>query len=108
MDNGAKSAYRYAKEGAPDPIAGVRDKEGVWHCAPTKIAQVFAEGWKEIWNEPWLDPGEGFGPIPLAAIKRTKAITGKKLQAVALGVRPNKATGLDGWSIPELRALTAD
>eukprot|EP00972_Heterocapsa_arctica_P079763 11753069-Heterocapsa_arctica.AAC.1 len=43
MDNGAKRAYRYAKEGAPDPIAGVRDKEGTWHCAPTKIAQVFAE-----------------------------------------------------------------
>eukprot|EP00972_Heterocapsa_arctica_P062048 9148579-Heterocapsa_arctica.AAC.1 len=85
MDNIAKRAYRYAKEGAPDPIAGVRDKEGVWHCAPTKIAQVFAEGWKDIWNEPWEDPGDGFGPIPLAAIKRTKAITGQKFQAVALG-----------------------
>eukprot|EP00972_Heterocapsa_arctica_P065029 9599506-Heterocapsa_arctica.AAC.1 len=39
MDNGAKRAYCYAKEGAPDPIAGVRDKKGKWHCAPTKIAQ---------------------------------------------------------------------
>eukprot|EP00972_Heterocapsa_arctica_P035780 5262058-Heterocapsa_arctica.AAC.1 len=58
MDNGAKRAYRYDKEGAPDPIAGVRDKEGLWHCALSKIAQVFAEGWKEIWNEPWEDPGE--------------------------------------------------
>eukprot|EP00972_Heterocapsa_arctica_P103843 15303931-Heterocapsa_arctica.AAC.1 len=28
MDNGAKRAYRYAKEGAPDPIAGVRDNAG--------------------------------------------------------------------------------
>eukprot|EP00972_Heterocapsa_arctica_P073401 10841726-Heterocapsa_arctica.AAC.1 len=44
MDNDAKRAYLYAKEGAPDPIAGVVDKEGKWHCAPTKIAQVFAEG----------------------------------------------------------------
>eukprot|EP00972_Heterocapsa_arctica_P088951 13117755-Heterocapsa_arctica.AAC.1 len=105
MDNGAKRAYRYAKEGAPDPIAGVRDKEGVWHCAPSKIAQVFAEGWKEIWNEPWQDPGNGFEPIPLDAIKQTKAITGRKLQALALAVRPNKAEGLDGWTIPELRAL---
>eukprot|EP00972_Heterocapsa_arctica_P108436 15970462-Heterocapsa_arctica.AAC.1 len=58
MDNSAKRAYRYAKEGAPDPIEGVSDKEGIWHCAPTKIAQVFAEGWKEIWNEPWEDPGD--------------------------------------------------
>eukprot|EP00972_Heterocapsa_arctica_P071129 10507811-Heterocapsa_arctica.AAC.1 len=62
MDSGAKRAYRYAKAGTPDPIAGVRDKEGKRHCAPTKIAQVFAEGWKEIWNEPWEDPGDGFGP----------------------------------------------
>eukprot|EP00972_Heterocapsa_arctica_P087477 12900804-Heterocapsa_arctica.AAC.1 len=61
-----------------------------------------------MWNEPWLDPGEGFGPIPLAATKRPKAITRKKLQAVALGIKPNKATGLDGCSIPELRALRPD
>eukprot|EP00972_Heterocapsa_arctica_P070940 10480232-Heterocapsa_arctica.AAC.1 len=29
MDNGAKRAFRYAKEGAPDPIAGVKDAEGM-------------------------------------------------------------------------------
>eukprot|EP00972_Heterocapsa_arctica_P025726 3786543-Heterocapsa_arctica.AAC.1 len=34
MDNGAKRAFKYAKEGAPDPIAGVRDPEGTWQCAP--------------------------------------------------------------------------
>eukprot|EP00972_Heterocapsa_arctica_P113498 16437398-Heterocapsa_arctica.AAC.1 len=51
MDEGAKKACRYAKEGAPEPIAGVRDKEGVWQCTPTKIAEVFAAGWKEIWDE---------------------------------------------------------
>eukprot|EP00972_Heterocapsa_arctica_P054635 8047618-Heterocapsa_arctica.AAC.1 len=65
MDNGAKRAFRYAKEGAPDPIAGVRDPEG----------------WKEIRNEPWEDPHGGFGPIPIAEIKASKAITGRKLQA---------------------------
>eukprot|EP00972_Heterocapsa_arctica_P026800 3944131-Heterocapsa_arctica.AAC.1 len=91
MDNGAKRAYRYAKEGAPDPIAGVRDQDGVWQCAPSKIAKIFAEGWKEIWNEPWEDPHGGFGPIPIREIKASKAITGRKLQAVALGIRPNKA-----------------
>eukprot|EP00972_Heterocapsa_arctica_P095783 14127222-Heterocapsa_arctica.AAC.1 len=48
MDNGDKRAYRYAKEGAPDPIAGVRDQDGVWQCAPSKIAKIFADGWKEI------------------------------------------------------------
>ncbi len=105
MDNGAKRAFRYAKEGAPDPIAGVRDPEGTWHCAPSKISKVFADGWKEIWNEPWEDPHEGFGPIPIEAFKASKAITGKKLQAVALAIKSNKATGLDGWTIPELRAI---
>eukprot|EP00972_Heterocapsa_arctica_P100407 14807553-Heterocapsa_arctica.AAC.1 len=61
------------------------NKEGTWQCAPSKIAQVFVEGWKDICNEPWEDPGNGFGPIPLEAIKHTKAITRRKLQAVALG-----------------------
>ena len=59
MENGAKRAYRYAKEGAPDPIAGVRDLDGVWQCSPSKIAKIFAEGWKEIWTSPgkipWTD-----------------------------------------------------
>eukprot|EP00972_Heterocapsa_arctica_P081030 11940989-Heterocapsa_arctica.AAC.1 len=105
MDNGAKRAYRYAKEGAPDPIAGVRDPQGKWHCAPTKIAEVFAAGWKEIWNEEWEDPEDGFSPIPLDDIKKTKAITGRKLQAVALAVSPNKVEGLDRWRIPELQAI---
>ena len=108
MENGATRAFKYAKEGAPDPIAGVRGPEGTWHCAPSKIAKVFADGCKEIWNEPWEDPHGGFGPIPIEAIKATKAITGRKLQAVALNIRPNKATGLDGWSIPELRAIRPD
>eukprot|EP00972_Heterocapsa_arctica_P086276 12717408-Heterocapsa_arctica.AAC.1 len=83
MDNGAKRAYRYAKEGAPDPVAGVRDQEGVWQCAPTKIAKIFAEGWKEMWNEPWEDTQGGFGPIPINEMKASKALTGRKLQAVA-------------------------
>eukprot|EP00972_Heterocapsa_arctica_P033991 5004513-Heterocapsa_arctica.AAC.1 len=91
MDNGAKRAFRYAKEGGPDPIAGIRDTQGKWHCSPTKIAEDFAAGWKEIWNEEWEDLEGGFGPIPLDKIKKTRAITGRKLQAVALGVSPNKA-----------------
>eukprot|EP00972_Heterocapsa_arctica_P068721 10154672-Heterocapsa_arctica.AAC.1 len=37
-----------------------------------------------------------------------KALTGRKLQAVALGIRPNKGAGLDGWTIPELRAIRPD
>eukprot|EP00972_Heterocapsa_arctica_P022432 3299373-Heterocapsa_arctica.AAC.1 len=82
MDNGAKRAIRYAKEGAPDPIAGVRDPEGTWQCAPSRIAKIFVEGWEEIWNEPWDDPRGGFGPILIEEIKASKAITGRKLQAV--------------------------
>eukprot|EP00972_Heterocapsa_arctica_P050533 7430765-Heterocapsa_arctica.AAC.1 len=50
-------------------------------------------------------PHGGFGPIPITEIRASKAITGKKLQAVALAIRPNKAAGLDGWTIPELRAI---
>eukprot|EP00972_Heterocapsa_arctica_P094473 13932846-Heterocapsa_arctica.AAC.1 len=57
------------------------------------------------WNEPWEDTHDGFGPIPLREIKAMEAITGRKLQAVALTIRPNKASGLDGWTIPELRAI---
>eukprot|EP00972_Heterocapsa_arctica_P097136 14332144-Heterocapsa_arctica.AAC.1 len=79
--------------------------EGTWQCAPSKIANIFAEGWKEIWNEPWDDPHGGFGPIPIEEIKRSTAINGRKLQAVALGIRPNKAEELDGWIIPGLRAI---
>eukprot|EP00972_Heterocapsa_arctica_P102552 15113093-Heterocapsa_arctica.AAC.2 len=105
MDNGAKRAYRYAKEGAPDPIAGVRDTQGRWQCSPTKIAEVFSAGWRGICNEEWSDLEEGFGEIPLEEIKKTRAITGNKLQAVALNCSPGKAEGLDGWIIPELRAL---
>eukprot|EP00972_Heterocapsa_arctica_P015376 2266132-Heterocapsa_arctica.AAC.1 len=79
MDNGAKRAFRYAKEGAPDPIAGVKDPEGTLQCAPREFATIFAEGWKDIWNKPWEDPHGGFGPIPIEEIKRSKAITGRKL-----------------------------
>eukprot|EP00972_Heterocapsa_arctica_P101322 14933411-Heterocapsa_arctica.AAC.1 len=96
MDNGAKRAYRYAKEGAPDPIAGVKDQEGIWQCAPSKIAKIFAEGWKEIWNEPWDGEEEGFGPIPITEIQAMRALTGRKLQAVAFATKPSKAAGLDG------------
>eukprot|EP00972_Heterocapsa_arctica_P092326 13614985-Heterocapsa_arctica.AAC.1 len=50
--------------------------------APSKIAKIFAEGWEEIWNEPWEDALDRFGPIPLREIKSLHALTGRKLQAV--------------------------
>eukprot|EP00972_Heterocapsa_arctica_P098892 14592529-Heterocapsa_arctica.AAC.1 len=76
MDKGAKRAYRYAQEGAPDPTAWVRDKAGVWQCAPTETAEVFAAGWKELWDEAWEDEEEGFGEIPLEEIKKMVPLTG--------------------------------
>eukprot|EP00972_Heterocapsa_arctica_P028200 4149191-Heterocapsa_arctica.AAC.1 len=60
-----------------------------------RIAKIFAEGWKEILNETWEDPHGGFAPIPIKDIKASKAVTGRKLQAVALAIRPNNSAGLD-------------
>eukprot|EP00972_Heterocapsa_arctica_P034503 5080220-Heterocapsa_arctica.AAC.2 len=34
-----------------------------------------------------------------------RAITGRRIQPVALASSPSKAEGLDGWRIVELRAL---
>ena len=103
------AAFEWLKSTITPPIVAVKNEVGDIVTDPTEVIAVLQSSWQNLFNKDKLAPLSAFtnqyGDLLQPSKCELPKITGHHLREKLCAAKNTRATALDGWRIPELKAL---
>ena len=103
------AAFEWLKSTITPPIVAVKNDVGDIVTDPTEVIAVLQSSWQNLFNKNKLVPLPAFtnqyGDLLQPSECELPKITGQHLREKLRAAKNTRATALDGWRIPELKAL---
>jgi len=103
------AAFAWLRSKPNKPIMALKDRHGQVVTDPSAILEAVEHAWQDLFNNNKLISWEAFPTETQSCIPEVTCnipqITGEQLHRKILTAKDSRAIALDGWRIPELKAL---